>query len=141
VGTIVNFPPILRAVSRRHDSIYVFGQDYDTPDSTCIRDYIHVCDLVDAHIKALMYLDAGDSSAAFNLGNGNGFSVKEVIAAAERVTGKTIPVVYGERRAGDPPRLVADATLAKKMLGWAPRYSELDRIVADAWRWEQKWRW
>lgn len=134
-------PLILQAASGRRESISVFGQDYDTPDGTCIRDYIHVSDLVDAHVKALMYLDSGDSSAAFNLGNGNGFSVKEVIAAAERVTGKTIPVVYGERRAGDPPRLVADATLAKKVLGWNPRYLDLDRIVADAWAWEQKWPW
>ena len=130
-------PLILQAASGRRESISVFGQNYDTPDGTCIRDYIHVSDLVDAHVKALMYLDVGNGSAAFNLGNGNGFSVKEVIAAAERVTGKTIPVVYGERRAGDPPRLVADATLAKKALGWNPRYSDLDQIVADAWGWEQ----
>ena len=134
-------PLILQAASGRRESISVYGQDYDTPDGTCIRDYIHVSDLVDAHVKALMHLDAGNGSAAFNLGKGNGFSVNEVIAAAERVTGKSIPVFYGERRAGDPPRLVADATLAKKVLGWNPRHSDLDRIVADAWGWEQKWRW
>lgn len=131
-------PLILQAASGRRASISVYGQDYDTPDGTCIRDYIHVADLVDAHVQALNYLAAGNASAAFNLGNGNGFSVKEVIAAAERVTGKKIPVVYGERRVGDPPRLVADSTMAKSVLGWNPQYADLDRIVSDAWAWEQK---
>lgn len=131
-------PLILQAASGRRASISVYGQDYDTPDGTCIRDYIHVADLVDAHVKALDYLAAGNASAAFNLGNGNGFSVKEVIAAAERVTGRTIPVVYGDRRAGDPPRLVADSTMAKSVLGWNPQYADLDRIVSDAWAWEHK---
>lgn len=123
------------------ESITFYGQEYDTPDGGCIRDYVHVMDLVDAHVKALEYLESGNDSAAFNLGNGNGFSVNEVIAAAERVTGKAIPVVYGERRAGDPPRLVADASLARRVLGWQPQFSDLDQIVADAWAWEQKWPW
>jgi UDP-glucose 4-epimerase len=134
-------PLILQVASGRRESIYVYGQDYDTPDGTCIRDYIHVCDLVDAHVKALRYLDAGNDSTAFNLGNGNGFSVKEVLVAAEKVTGKTIPVIYGDRRSGDPPRLVADASLAKAVLGWSPQYSELEQILGDAWVWEQQKHW
>lgn len=134
-------PLILQAAAGRRPAISVFGQDYATPDGTCIRDYIHVEDLVDAHVLALEYLLAGNDSDAFNLGNGNGFSVKEVIASAERVTGKPIPVTYADRRAGDPPRLVADATRAKTILGWKPKRADLDTIVADAWRWEQKWPW
>jgi UDP-glucose 4-epimerase len=134
-------PIILQAAAGRRPAISVFGQDYATPDGTCIRDYIHVEDLVDAHVLALEYLLAGKDSDAFNLGNGNGFSVNEVIASAKRVTGKPISVTYAERRAGDPPRLVADATRAKTLLGWRPKRTDLDTIVADAWRWERKWPW
>jgi len=134
-------PLVLQAAAGRRPAISVFGQDYATPDGTCIRDYIHVEDLVDAHMLALEHLLAGRGSDAFNLGNGNGFSVNEVIASAERVTGRPIPVTYVERRAGDPPRLVADATRAKTVLGWRPTRADLDTIVADAWRWERKWPW
>jgi UDP-glucose 4-epimerase len=134
-------PLILQAASGRREAITVFGRDYDTPDGTCIRDYIHVADLIEAHALALDYLQRGGESGAFNLGNGNGFSVQEVIDTARRVTGQEIRVIDAERRAGDPPRLVADSTLARKLLGWQPRYADLDTIVAHAWAWEQKWPW
>lgn len=130
-------PLILAAASGRRQALTVFGRDYDTPDGTCIRDYIHVTDLVEAHALALDYLMAAGASAVFNLGNGNGYSVQEVIDAAERVTGREIPQNSAPRRPGDPPRLVADASLARKVLGWQPRYSDLETIIAHAWRWEQ----
>lgn len=131
-------PLVFQAAAGRRSAITVFGQDYDTPDGTCIRDYVHIKDLVDAHVLALEHLLAGKDSDAFNLGNGNGFSVNEVIASAVGVTGKRIPVIYADRREGDPPRLVADATRAMTILGWAPKRADLDAIVADAWRWEQR---
>jgi UDP-glucose 4-epimerase len=134
-------PLILQAASGRRSAITVFGRDYDTPDGTCIRDYIHVADLVAAHALALDYLQAGGASKAFNLGNGQGFSVQQVIDTARQVTGKTINVVDAPRRAGDPPRLVADAGLAHKVLGWQPQFASLDRIVGDAWAWELKHPW
>ncbi|TSA03574.1 MAG: UDP-glucose 4-epimerase GalE [Methylococcus sp.] len=134
-------PLILQAASGRRPSITVYGEDYDTPDGTCIRDYIHVEDLAKAHVCALDYLLAGRPTAAFNLGNGHGFSVREVIKAAEEVCGHAIPVAYGERREGDPARLVADSCLAYKVLGWTPERGDLQTIVADAWRWEQQWPW
>ena len=134
-------PLILQAASGRRSAITVFGRDYDTPDGTCIRDYIHVADLVAAHALALDYLQAGGASKAFNLGNGQGFSVQQVIDTSRRVTGKTINVVDAPRRAGDPPRLVADAGLAHKVLGWQPQFASLDRIVGDAWAWELKHPW
>jgi len=134
-------PLILQAASGRRPSITVYGEDYDTPDGTCIRDYIHVEDLAKAHVCALDYLLAGRPTAAFNLGNGHGFSVREVIKAAEEVCGHAIPVAYGERREGDPARLVADSCLAHKVLGWTPELGDLQTIVADAWRWEQQWPW
>lgn len=134
-------PLILQAASGRREVITVFGRDYDTPDGTCIRDYIHVADLVDAHALALDYLQRGGASAAFNLGNGNGFSVQQVIDTACKETGRDIRVVDAARRAGDPPRLVADAAKAREVLGWQPRYADLDTIMAHAWAWEQRWPW
>ncbi len=131
-------PLVLRAASGRRGNITVFGEDYDTPDGTCIRDYIHVNDLCDAHLLALRTLWNGDPSAAYNLGNGNGFSVREVIDAAEAVTGAGIPVAYGPRRKGDPARLVSDSTRARVELGWNPRHPELETIVSHAWQWELK---
>jgi UDP-glucose 4-epimerase len=134
-------PLILQAASGRREVITVFGRDYDTPDGTCIRDYIHINDLASAHAQAIDYLAQGGASAAFNLGNGNGFSVQEVIEAARKVTGREIKVVDAERRPGDPPRLVADATLARKTLGWQPQFANLDTIIAHAWAWEQQYPW
>lgn len=134
-------PLILQAAAGRREAITVFGDDYDTPDGTCIRDYIHVTDLADAHARALDFLIAGQRSAIFNLGNGAGFSVREVIETARRVTGRDIQVRLAPRRAGDPARLVADANRAHSLLGWQPRHSELERIIADAWGWEQRHPW
>ena len=129
-------PLVLRAASGRAPDIKVFGRDYDTPDGTCIRDYVHVEDLCTAHRLALDGLMQGQASSVYNLGNGNGFSVAEVIAAARRVTGCTIPVTDQARRAGDPPRLVADARRARAALNWRPQYDTLDTIIAHAWAWE-----
>jgi len=131
-------PLVLMAASGRRPQVKLFGEDYDTPDGTCIRDYVHINDLCQAHLLALERLLQGGSSAAFNLGNGGGFSVREVIDAAERVTGRKIPVSVAPRRAGDPARLVADASLAQRELGWRPQYSELEQIIRHAWQWEQK---
>lgn len=129
-------PLVLQAASGRRNAITVYGTDYDTPDGTCIRDYIHVSDLCDAHLLAMDRLVGGGASARYNLGNGNGFSVREVIDAARGVTGRDIPVVYGERRAGDAARLVADSRRIVAELGWRPRYAALEDMVAHAWRWE-----
>ena len=134
-------PLVLQAASGRREAITVFGQDYDTPDGTCLRDYIHVNDLVDAHVKAIEYLKIKDESAAFNLGNGQGFSVKEIIEAARQVTGRPISVMYADRRAGDPPVLVADSSLAKSVLHWRPQYHDIHSIIEDAWKWEQRFPW
>ena len=131
-------PLVLQAASGRRADIAVFGRDYDTPDGTCIRDYIHINDLCEAHWLALQSLMQGAGSQRYNLGNGAGFSVQQVIDAAQRVTGKSIAVRNAPRREGDPARLVADATLARKQLAWAPKFSDLETIVAHAWRWEQK---
>ena len=131
-------PLILQAVSGRRANINVFGRDYCTPDGTCVRDYIHVVDLCSAHLLALDYLVKKGKSNRFNLGNGAGFSVQEVIRAVERVTGKVVKVVDGPRREGDPASLVADATKARHTLGWAPSFTQLDTIVAHAWQWELK---
>ncbi len=131
-------PLVLRAASGRAPNIKVFGRDYDTPDGTCIRDYVHVEDLCSAHRLAIDGLMQGKASNAYNLGNGSGFSVAEVIAAAERVTGRKIPVIDEPRRAGDPPRLVADARRARDELGWRPQYDSLDTIITHAWAWEQQ---
>ena len=131
-------PLVLQAASGRRSHVSVFGRDYDTPDGTCIRDYIHVSDLCEAHWLALQSLLQGAPSQAYNLGNGQGFSVQQVIDAAEGITGMPVAVVDGPRRAGDPARLVADARLARQHLGWQPRHAELSTIVRHAWQWEQK---
>ena len=130
-------PLVLQAASGRRDHISVFGRDYDTPDGTCIRDYIHIEDLCAAHALAVQSLMRGEGSQAYNLGNGHGFSVQEVIDTAERVTGRAISIVNAPRRMGDPARLVADASLARTRLGWKPQYPDLATIVEHAWRWEQ----
>jgi UDP-glucose 4-epimerase len=129
-------PLVLQAASGRRPHISVFGRDYDTPDGTCIRDYIHVADLADAHWLALDKLMQGAASAAYNLGNGNGFSVQEVIDTAASVTGRAIPVVDAPRRDGDPARLVADSTAARQALNWQPTRFDLESIIEDAWKWE-----
>jgi UDP-glucose 4-epimerase len=131
-------PLVLQAASGRRPQIAVFGTDYDTPDGTCIRDYIHVWDLCSAHLLALEHLLGGGASLALNLGNGQGFSVQEVIETARRVTGKDIPVRTEPRRPGDPAILVADSQQARAILGWQPRYADLDTIIAHAWAWEQQ---
>jgi UDP-glucose 4-epimerase len=131
-------PLVLQAASGRRAAIALYGADYPTPDGTCIRDYIHVTDLCDAHLLALRALQGGAASSRYNLGNGAGYSNLEVVNAAERVTGRTIKRNSGPRRPGDPPRLVADASLAKAELGWAPQYAALDTIIEHAWQWEQK---
>lgn len=129
-------PLVLRAAAGRLPEVTVFGTDYDTPDGTCIRDYIHVTDLCEAHWLALQRLGAGGESTAYNLGNGNGFSVREVIDAARAVVGRDIPVRHGARRPGDPARLVADSRRARAELGWEPRHADLATMIAHAWRWE-----
>ncbi|MFM2142960.1 MAG: UDP-glucose 4-epimerase GalE, partial [Verrucomicrobiota bacterium] len=116
-------------------AITVYGTDYATPDGTCVRDYIHVCDLASAHALALKYLREDGETTAVNLGTGRGFSVKEIIATAEEITGLKIPVVYGERRAGDPAELVADATRAGELLGWRPQHLHPREHIESAWRW------
>jgi UDP-glucose 4-epimerase len=116
----------------------VFGSDYDTPDGTCIRDFVHVSDLARAHVLALEALLMGRKLATFNLGNGRGFSVREVLTAARGVTGRDIPYRIGPRRAGDPARLVADARRARAELGWEPRLSALDSILSTAWAWHMR---
>lgn len=131
-------PLVLQAAAGRRADITVFGEDYDTPDGTCVRDYIHVSDLCDAHLLALEKLRAGGPSTRYNLGNGAGYSIGAVVKAAERVTGRPIARKTGPRRPGDPPVLVADASLAKNELGWRPRFADLDTILLHAWRWEQK---
>jgi UDP-glucose-4-epimerase GalE len=131
-------PRVLMAADEMLPRIDVFGTDYPTPDGTCLRDYIHVADLADGHVRALDYLQRGGASTAINLGTGRAFSVREVIAAAERVTGRRIPVHEGPRRAGDPPVLVADAARAQTLLGFAPRFTEIGPIVETAWRWHER---
>lgn len=125
-------PLIFRAI-RTGEPLTVFGDDYATPDGSCIRDYIHVADLASAHTAALDHLLAGGPGGAFNAGTGRGFSVLEVIRAAERVTGRPVPYAIGPRRPGDPPALVADSTRLQRDLGWLPRFTSLDEIVASAW--------
>jgi UDP-arabinose 4-epimerase len=131
-------PLVLDAALGTRPHVTIFGDDYYTEDGTCVRDYIHVTDLADAHVLALRALEQGSPTTAYNLGNGNGFSVREVIASVERVTGRPVPVEVGERRAGDPPRLVGDAHKARKELSWKPQYADLDTIVRTAWEWYRK---
>ena len=131
-------PLILQVASGRREKINIYGEDYGTEDGTCIRDYIHIVDLAQAHILATEWVLENKRSTQFNLGNGSGFSVKQVIQAVERVTEKKIKQNIQTRRAGDPARLVADSGYVKKELGWQPYYAGLDQIVEHAWLWEQK---
>jgi UDP-glucose 4-epimerase len=131
-------PLLLQAASGRRASVQIFGRDYDTPDGTCIRDYVHIMDLCQAHLLALKFLESEQSSAAFNLGNGSGFSVLEVLDAVERVSGKKLKVEESPRRSGDPARLVADSSLVRQTLGWLPEYSDIISIVQHAWEWEKR---
>lgn len=128
---------MLQTALGRRPHISVFGDDYNTPDGSCIRDYIHVSDLADAHVLALDKLRSGSGSGVYNLGNGKGFSVKEVIEIARKVTGKPIEAVVEPRRAGDPAVLVASSERARKELGWNPSRSDLENIIASAWSWHQ----
>ncbi len=130
-------PLVVAAALGRRESIDVYGTDYPTPDGTAVRDYVHVSDLAQAHVDALAYLEKGGAPVALNIGTGTGHSVREVIASVERVSGRKVPTRDRDRRAGDPPVLVADGSLARSTLGWQPRYTELDAIVKTAWRWHQ----
>lgn len=130
-------PIVLQAALGQREAVTIYGTDYDTPDGTCIRDYIHVSDLADAHVLALEALFAGAPSGVYNLGNGNGFSVRQVIETAEAVVGRPIPVKEGARRAGDPAVLVAGSERAKRELGWTPRFPDLKEIVRTAWEWHR----
>lgn len=116
----------------------MFGTDYPTPDGTCIRDYVHVCDMADARLLAFEWLEGGGQGGAFNLGYGAGFSVQQVVEAVRAVTGHPVPVLSGPRRAGDPAVLVASSEKARQVLGWRPRYPELAEIVESAWRWHKR---
>lgn len=133
-------PLVLDAALGVRPGITVFGDDYDTPDGTCVRDYIHVTDLADAHVSALRYLEKGGASGAFNLGNGNGFSVMEIIETAKKVTGKAIPFSIGPRRAGDPPKLIGDSARIRQVLNWQPAYADIETIIETAWQWQRKLR-
>ncbi|PAE17946.1 UDP-glucose 4-epimerase GalE [Virgibacillus sp. 7505] len=130
-------PIILQTALGQREHISIFGDDYPTEDGTCIRDYIHVVDLIDAHLLALDYLDKGGKSDIFNLGSSQGFSVKELIDVAREVTGKEIPAKVGPRRAGDPAVLIASSAKAKEVLGWNPSRTDMKDIIGDAWRWHQ----
>ncbi|GAB4144823.1 MAG: UDP-glucose 4-epimerase GalE [Cyanobacteria bacterium J069] len=131
-------PLILQTALGLREAIQVFGTDYPTPDGTCIRDYIHVTDLAAAHVLGLEYLLKGGDSSIFNLGNGSGFSVNEVIEAARRITGRPILVKESDRRPGDPPALIGSADRARQILGWQPQYSSIDDIISHAWNWHLK---
>ena len=129
-------PLVLQVAAGQRDHITIYGDDYDTPDGTCIRDYIQVLDLAEAHVLALQALEQGNR--VYNLGNGEGFSVRQVIESARVVTGAAIPERVGQRRAGDPARLVASSDRIRKELGWKPRFSGLEQIIDSAWRWHQR---
>ena len=128
-------PIILQVALGQREALSIFGDDYDTPDGTCIRDYVHVEDLIAAHILALEYLKAGNESNVFNLGSNNGYSVKEMLDAAREVTGKDIPAIVAPRRAGDPASLVASSAKANEILGWKPEYTDVKKIIETAWNW------
>ena len=130
-------PLILQVPNNQRESVSIFGTDYDTKDGTCVRDYIHVTDLAQAHILAVKYLINGGASDVFNLGNGVGFTVKEVIETARKVTGHPIPAVESPRRGGDPAKLIASSEKAKKVLGWNPVHASLEEIIASAWKWHK----
>ena len=131
-------PLILQVPLGKRDHITVFGEDYPTPDGTCLRDYIHVLDLADAHVLAIDYLRRGGESNIFNLGNGQGFSVKEMIEVAKEATGLDIKVEIGERRAGDPAQLIASSEKARKVLGWQPKFTDVKAVIGTAWKWHQQ---
>ncbi|MGB6301579.1 MAG: UDP-glucose 4-epimerase GalE [Rivularia sp. (in: cyanobacteria)] len=131
-------PLVLQTALGKRESISIFGTDYPTDDGTCVRDYIHVSDLADAHVLGLEYLLKGGDSTFFNLGNGNGFSVKEIIEAARHITGKDIKAVECDRRPGDPPALIGSGEKARKILGWQPQYTSIKDIMTHAWEWHQK---
>ncbi|MBE9127580.1 MULTISPECIES: UDP-glucose 4-epimerase GalE [unclassified Coleofasciculus] len=131
-------PSVLFAAMGKRDSISILGTDYPTPDGTCVRDYIHVADLAQAHVLGLEYLLEGDRSEIFNLGNGNGFSVRQVIETVKEVTGQPINVVECDRRIGDPPTLVSSGEKARRVLGWKPQYPDLKDMIDHAWNWHQK---
>lgn len=128
----------VRTACGKRDRLYIYGTDYSTPDGTCIRDYIHVMDLADAHVLALEYLLEGGRGDVFNCGYGRGYSVQQVVDSAKKVTGVDFPVEYAPRRPGDPPELVADSTKIKQKLGWKPKYDDMDFIIKTAWEWEKK---
>ncbi|WP_319203435.1 UDP-glucose 4-epimerase GalE [uncultured Ilyobacter sp.] len=130
-------PLVLQVALGKRDKIFMYGEDYDTHDGTCIRDYIHVMDLVDAHILAIEKLKSGGKSSIYNLGNGNGFTVKEVIETSRKVTGHPIPSEVAPRRAGDPAKLVASSEKAMKELGWKPQHDSLEKIIESAWKWHK----
>jgi UDP-glucose 4-epimerase len=130
-------PLMLEAIDGKRAALTVYGTDYDTPDGTCIRDYVHVMDLIEAHVLGLKWLDEGRGSAVFNLGTGSGFSVREVIEAGRTVTNRVVPVTEGARRPGDCTKLVSGSQRAEEGLGWKPHRSTLDQMIADAWRWHQ----
>ncbi|MEM6758816.1 MAG: UDP-glucose 4-epimerase GalE [Pseudomonadota bacterium] len=130
-------PLMLDAIAGKRSALTVFGTDYDTPDGTCIRDYVHVCDLVDAHVLGLKWLTDGHPSRVFNLGTGSGFSVREVIDHSRAVTNREVPYVEGDRRPGDCTKLVSGSTRAEQELGWRPSRSTLEKMITDAWRWHQ----
>jgi UDP-glucose 4-epimerase len=130
-------PLMLDAIDGKRDALTVFGTDYDTPDGTCIRDYVHVCDLVDAHVLGLQWLLDGKPSRVFNLGTGTGFSVREVVEHSREVTNRAVPIIEGARRIGDCTKLVSGSSRAVAELGWAPKRSTLSEMIADAWRWHQ----
>lgn len=130
-------PLVLQAAAGRIPSIQIFGTDYPTPDGTCVRDYVHVCDLAEAHYLLWNVLREGHPAASFNLGTGTGYSVHQVIETAKRVTGNPIPTIISPRRSGDPAILVADGSAAKKSLGWHPRFSDIETIISHAWQWEK----
>lgn len=131
-------PLILMTALGKRDAISIYGTDYPTPDGTCVRDYIHVNDLAQAHVLGIEYLIKGGESEIFNLGNGNGFSVRETIAAAKRVTGKDFKVVESDRRPGDSPILVGSSEKARTILNWQPQYADIESIITHAWQWHQK---
>jgi len=128
-------PIVLQVGLGQRDKIFIFGDDYNTKDGTCVRDYIHVEDLVDAHVLSLKYLEEEKKSNVFNLGNGEGFSVKEIIESSRKVTGKTIPAEMADRRPGDPDNLIASSKKIKKVLNWEPKYTNVEDIIDSAWQW------
>ena len=130
-------PLMLDAIDGKRPALTIFGTDYDTPDGTCIRDYVHVCDLVDAHVLGIKWLEDKKGSRVFNLGTGNGFSVREVVDNSRSVTNRDVPIVEGERRPGDCTRLVSGSSRAVTELGWEPTRSDMASMIADAWRWHQ----